>query len=118
MPNKTVQLVDPINTHDGKIAAVEFRPPTATEYWDLGDPVIWAQNPDGSLFPVENSDLMRRYIQRLCVVPKDPLLLEQMSLADGMAVKAAVHDFFSEARSASIAAALRSSGTSDGAQKS
>lgn len=105
---RRVPLSAPIGAHGELVKEVVLREPRASDFFSLGDPFVWAQNADGSMFPVENSEAIRAYLDR-CVVSPDPLLMGQIGLADAMAVKAAMLDFFVQARTTSTTPATSSS---------
>jgi hypothetical protein len=96
---KEIALTSPITGHGGAITRLTVREPKAADFFDLGEPQVIARNPDGTVYAVENDAAVREYVSR-CVVDCDPLLLRQLCLADAMAVKAAVLDFFLAARQA------------------
>jgi hypothetical protein len=97
---KTTEIVltSPITGHGGAISRLVIREPKAADFFALGEPQVIARNPDGTVYAVENDAAIRDYVSRC--VDCDPLLLSQLSLADAMAVKAAVLDFFLAARQA------------------
>lgn len=98
----TVKLSEPLVTHAGALSAVVLREPTASEYWENGEPTRWAYNPEGIGFRVENDMAIKAYIESCLIEPADKLLLGQIkSLKDGMAIKKAVLDFFQAAQTAS-----------------
>lgn len=99
MKKTTVPLSEPIKGHAGDIRQVVLREPTGSEYIELGEPYVIARNKDGTMYSVENDQVIATYLER-CVVEPDALLLKQMGLKDGMAVKAALLDFFHGARAA------------------
>lgn len=92
-----VPLLDPIGGHGELIREVVLREPKGSDYQSLSDPFIIARNADGSLFPVENPEIIRAYLER-CIVSPDPLLLAGLGLADAIAVKNALLSFFTEAQ--------------------
>jgi hypothetical protein len=96
----TVKLSAPITAHDKVISSLTFREPNYNDYIALSDPVILAQNADGSLFPVENGETIRQYVER-CLIEVDPLLLGELPLADAIKIKRAITDFFADARETS-----------------
>ncbi|WP_158810232.1 hypothetical protein [Beijerinckia sp. L45] len=81
-------------THRGVCTEIVLREPTYDEYLDLGEIVTYGKAPDGTIFPVENSEVLRSYIARCIVEPKDPLALTQGGVKLGRAVKGAVEGFF------------------------
>ena len=86
-------------TGDGPINEVILREPTFDEYLDIGEPVTLAKTPDGMLFSVENSEVIRRYLQACLVQPKSALQLNQGGMKLAQAVKGAVLGFFHDAPS-------------------
>lgn len=97
---KEVALKTPLTAHDRVISKVTLREPNFSDYIALGDPVILARNADGALFPVDNGEVLSKYIER-CLVDLDPLLLAQIGLTDAMAIKREMNSFFLEARESS-----------------
>ena len=86
--------------HGTVLHEVVLREPSFDTYLDLGDIVTFGKAPDGTIFPVENSEILRTYIARCLVEPKDPLLLTQGGITLARAVKGAVLGFFHDAPSA------------------
>lgn len=104
-----VDLIEPIATHHGPAARVVLREPNGRQYADLGDPSVYARNPDGTAYVVENPAVIAQYLEG-CIVEPEPLLtLPQLGLADAMRVKDALLDFFAAARQAGSKAAPSSS---------
>jgi hypothetical protein len=95
---KAVPLATPLVGHNKHFQSVEIREPTAADFWENGEPTRWAYTKDGIGFRIENDAAIKAYIEACVVEPKDPLLLGQMTLADAIAVKEAVLDFFTAAR--------------------
>ena len=113
MPNKTIKLAEPIKGHDGDIRAVVLREPRASDLFALGEPIVYAQTASGMFFTSEKEETIRAYLDRCIVEPSDKLLLEQLSLRDGIQVKEALLGFFMDARQGpSPDAATSSSSTS------
>lgn len=100
MSDVIVKLKKPVTAHNELISEVVLREPRAHDFFTLGDPYVVARNDDGSMFPVEDRNIIKDYIDR-CVVKPDPMLLGMIGLADAMAVKEAVLGFFVSARSTS-----------------
>ncbi len=112
--NVTVTLGTPIPGHKGPIDKVVIREPRAGDYFELGEPVIYTQSREGRLIGAEHTETVKAYLDRLIVEPKDQLVLGQMDLADSMKVKAAMMDFFINARLKSFGIdAISSSSTSE-----
>lgn len=92
-----IDLAEPLKGHGAPVKTITVAEPKGKDFYRLGDPYVVARNPDGTLFHVENDELVRAYIE--ACVDCDPLLLDQLTLGDAMAVKDAVLGFFTDARS-------------------
>lgn len=90
-----------LTTHAGPVFEVVLKPPGFDDYLDLGEIVTWGKAPDGTVFTVQNGEVLRAYIARCLVQPKDPLALNQGGLLLARAVRGAVLDFFRDDTSAS-----------------
>jgi hypothetical protein len=97
MPNIKIKLAKPIEGHDVKITEIEMREPNGRDFFELGEPIAWAQNKAGLAFTADKEEVILAYAERL-LVGVDPLLLGQLSLKDAIAVRNAVVDFFVAAR--------------------
>ena len=99
---KTIVLIEPITGHGDEgtapITQLTFREPRYADLIQFGELNAYARSEDGLLFSSEKDDVIRSYINRLLIEPKDPALLNQLCLADGLMVKELVHDFFGTAR--------------------
>lgn len=93
----TIDLLDPLTGHKGPVKTITIREPKGKEFLAFGDPYIVARQPDGTLYPVEDGGAIARYIE--ACVDLDPLLLDQLGLADAIRVKETVLGFFTDARS-------------------
>lgn len=91
-----VALSEPITGH-GQVTKVILKVPRAGDYFALGEPIAYAKKGDGTMFAVENIDVLKGYIDRLLVQP-DALVFEGISLKDAFAVKEAVLGFFGSSR--------------------
>lgn len=96
MPNVTIKLSKPLPGHNGPITEIVIREPNCEDLLEFGDPCIYARLEDGTLFPAEDKEAIKRYVNRL--VDLDPLLLGKLSLADGLRIKDTVIGFFIDAR--------------------
>lgn len=105
---RRVTLVEPISGHGELIKEVVLREPRSNDFFSLGPPYVFAQNADGSTFPVEYSEVIKAYMEKSCVSP-DPLLLAQLGLTDAMAVKDALLSFFTQAQATLSRPAISSS---------
>lgn len=100
MANVTITLADAIEGHDGPIKTITLREPKYADVMALGEPTAYARSEGGMVYHAENEGVVKSYIERLLVEPNDPSLLLQVSLADALKLKGAVHDFFRAARQA------------------
>lgn len=98
----SVRLSRPVITHDGKVDTLTLREPKGSDYFALGEPFVIARNQDGTLYTVENVLTIEAYARRCIQSPGTAATLDDLTLADAHAVKAAVLDFFTEARQASL----------------
>lgn len=101
MPNVTIKLTTPIEGGEGQITEIVLREPRYGDVMLLGEPAAYARSEGGLVYTAERDGIIRSYVERLLVKPNDPALLLQCSLADSLALKEAVFDFFGDARKAS-----------------
>lgn len=100
MSQVTVKLSTPIRGHGGDIAEIILREPKYRDVISLGEPSAFARSDGGMVFSAEREGVVEGYIARLLVEPKDPALLDQLSIADTLKLKEAVYGFFAAAREA------------------
>lgn len=81
-------------THQGVVSEVVLQEPSYEDYLELGEITSWGKAPDGTLFTVENGEVLRAYIGKCLVQPKDPLVLGQGGFRLARAVRGAVLGFF------------------------
>lgn len=96
MKTTTIHLINPIATTYGSTTAIILREPTAREYLTTGEVFIGANTSNGPML-VEDSAAVAAYLSACIVEPKG-LRLDDVSLADGMALKEALFGFFGDAR--------------------
>lgn len=108
-----IPLFTPLVGHSGPITEVILKEPDFDTYLELGDPVTIARAPDGSIFTVENNVVIRAYIERCLVAPKDPIILEAGGFRLARQLRDAVLGFFragpSEAEASKTSATTSSS---------
>ena len=92
----TVKLLAPFEHHGITIDTVELKEPSGALYAQLGDPRIAVRNADGGYW-VEQSDVVKKYLDRLIVHQDGTVLLSLMSLPDVMAIKEELFRFFAAA---------------------
>lgn len=95
---KDLPLIDPIRGHETEIKVLTFREPGFIDLVELGEPVAMARSEGGLTYAAERDEVVRAYCERLLVEPKDPGLLAQVGLADGLRLKDLIFGFFKEAR--------------------
>lgn len=100
MSNVTVKLATPIEAHEGQLTSVTLREPKYSDMMALGEPASYARSDSGLIYTADNDDVIRAYIERLLVEPKDPALLMQLTLADTLQLRDAIFGFFQAARKA------------------
>jgi hypothetical protein len=90
-----IPLSKPLRAHGGEsITRIVLREPTFDEYNSIGDPWMIAASKDGAPFVVENVEVIKQYINRCVVEPKDTLLLNQASARVAKQVKEKLLTFF------------------------
>ena len=84
----------------GPFFEVVLKHPSLDDYFDLGEIVTWGKAPDGTVFTVQNGEVLRAYLSRCLVQPKDPLLLNQGGFTLARQLRNAILDFFRDGDSA------------------
>jgi hypothetical protein len=93
--NVSIPLKTPIKGPNGAMfKAIVLREPTFDEVVAREDPYTVAVSPGGIPFVVENSDVIRGYIDLCLVEPPDPALLKQADLHAARKVRQAILGFF------------------------
>jgi hypothetical protein len=93
--NVSIALKKPIKGPNGAMFnAIVLREPTFDEVVAREDPYTVAVSPGGIPFVVENSDVIRSYIDLCLVEPADPALLKQADLHAARKVRQAILGFF------------------------
>ncbi|MCA0275870.1 MAG: hypothetical protein LCH86_07700 [Proteobacteria bacterium] len=108
MASKTVKLTRSYTVHGKSFDCVVLREPKMKDLLALGEPWEAVSGVDGSRVPIEYLDRIEGYIDRLAIEPTADHLTE-LGLADALAVKAALGDFFIEARRPSTSSTASSS---------
>lgn len=93
-PAGTVKLSKPITGPKGPIHQLQFREPTFAELRRNGEPHTRAYGSDGMVVSRVNYDVISAYARDL-VEGTDPLLLDQCSARDGIAMAEMIIGFFS-----------------------
>lgn len=99
MAEKIVKLSRKYEAFGKVFDSVTLREPKLRDHFQLGDPVEIHSGPDGQgRFVIEHLDRVQGYLDRLAV-PEKPgrECIDDLDLADSIALKQAVNDFFTEA---------------------
>lgn len=99
---KTITLLVPIEHHGATLASLELREPSGALYAQLGDPRIVVQTKDGGYY-VEQTEVVKRYLDKLIVHQDGSVLLTLMSMPDVMRLKQELFSFFTVAETTIIA---------------
>ncbi len=83
-----------LTVHGSVITEIVLREPSFDDYLELGEIISYGKAPDGTIFSVENSEVLRGYFERCLVQPATPLLLAPGGMKLARAVKGAVLGFF------------------------
>lgn len=93
--NVVIPLKKPIKGPNGlSIANVILREPTFDDVMSLGDPYMIAVTTSKVPFQVENTEVIRSYLELCLVEPKDPALLKQIGAAKAIEIKDKLLAFF------------------------
>lgn len=95
--NVTIKLSAPIQTHQGFVSEINFRPPTLGEYLAIGELVTLVRSPNGNVIPTDNNENYSRYIEKLLLPPVQALQIEDCSLEVALEVKDIIANFFQTA---------------------
>jgi hypothetical protein len=76
---------------------LELKEPVGWLYIRLGEPRVMVFNASGSGYWVEQTDVIRAYLEELVVHPLGADVMKMISLEDAKAVKEAFFGFFAEA---------------------
>jgi hypothetical protein len=104
---KTIVLSSPIELFGKPIERVFLREPRASHLQRFGEPRFPVFQSDGTRYMVDRDDAIARYLDELLSLDGDKSIdvgggavLAQLSLGDGIALREALFDFFSQAREA------------------
>lgn len=100
----TIALKTPIKGPNGvSITEVILREPTFDDVMVLGDPYMIAVTQSKVPFQVENTEVIRSYLELCLEQPKDPALLKQIGAAKAIEIKDKLLAFFQPDAPASAA---------------
>jgi hypothetical protein len=94
---RTIKLVTPISWHGATLTLLTLKEPRGRDYIDLGEPRLMVRMSDGSSYFVEQTHIVKAYLDRCIDHEAGDFLLSLLSLADAQNLKAALLDFFSPA---------------------
>jgi hypothetical protein len=99
MPSHKIKLITPVALPGQKpIAEVELKEPSAALYVRLGEPRTPVFGSSGSMYFIENAEVIGKYLDALLVHEHGgEVLLALLSLDDGVAVKNRLLSFFDRA---------------------
>jgi hypothetical protein len=90
----TVKLASPVQWHGAALAEIRLKEPTGFQYIEIGEPRFPMTYASGGGYWVEDDARIRRYLDRCLDHEGGSMLFAQLALADAMAVKGALIDFF------------------------
>ena len=105
---KTIELAQPFEHHGATVTHVELKEPSGALYAQLGEPRILVRNTEGGYY-VEQTEIIKKYIDKLVVHQDGALLLTLMDLSDVMQIKEELFGFFAVAEAKIIARRVTSS---------
>jgi hypothetical protein len=109
---KTVKLATPIEWFGKRLAEIELREPTGSEYIRLGDPRVLVRSQTGSGYFVEQNEVIEKYLDACITIDGGASIMAQLNLQDAMTVKMEMLGFFLAA-AATTAARNSTSSSSD-----
>ena len=106
MKSVVIQLSEPLPWFSKTIEKLVVKEPSGALYLDLGEPRFFVRAADGTIFPIEREDVVAKYLGQIVVYENGEHvdggavpLLRALPLADTMALKGALLDFFVDAAS-------------------
>ena len=91
----TIRLKNPLKGPNNlQVKEVILREPMYDDVIELGDPYMIAVTASKVPFQVENSEVIRAYLDRCIVEPKDPALLKQVNARTAIEIKDKLLAFF------------------------
>jgi hypothetical protein len=98
MPTVKVKLSTPIEVFGKRVSEVEMKEPTAGQYVRFGDPRTPVFGASGSVYFIENAEVISKYLDTLLVHETGgEVLLLMLSLDDGVVLKRRLLSFFDRA---------------------
>lgn len=92
-----VKLFEPFELFNEVISEVVLKEPSGAQFAELGEPQVWVYSADGSTYAVEQTSVLRKYVEKSIQHSGGSDLLKMMSLGDVMQVKKELLGFFTEA---------------------
>lgn len=114
MPSAKIKLTEPIEVFGKRVSEVELKEPNGGLYVRLGDPRTPVFGASGSMYYIENAEVIARYLDALLLGHEHggEALLAQLSLNDAVAVKMRLLNFFDLAAVASMTSAAAQTSSS------
>jgi hypothetical protein len=97
MTTRTIKLSSPITWHGETLTTLTLKEPKGRDYIELGEPRLGVRMADGGYYMVEQTHLVKAYLDKCIDHEGGNFLIALMSLADAQALKAALFDFFAPA---------------------
>ena len=100
MDGKIIRLTKPVEAFGKTYSEITLREPTGAIFSRLGQPRIAVVNSNaGSGYWVERDEVISAYLDRLVQMDgaESVVVLQQLSLADSISLRAALFSFFDEA---------------------
>ena len=97
MTSKTIHLEKPFVLFDKQVTELEIKEPTGRQYADIGEPFVYIRNADGAVYSVEQTDVIKSFLDVCIAHDSGAHILGLLSLIDFKKVKRALLDFFTDA---------------------
>lgn len=94
---RTIKLTSPISFHSETLTTLTLKEPKGRDYIDLGEPRIGVRMADGGYYLVEQTHIVKAYLDRCIDHEAGDFLIALLTLTDAQNLKAALFDFFSPA---------------------
>ena len=111
---RTIKLAVPLTWHGEPVTLLTLNEPKGRDYIELGEPRIGVRLADGGYYFVEQTHIIKSYLDRCIDHEGGDLLVTLMSLADARAMKEAMLDFFYPAAATPGASPSPTSSSSSG----
>lgn len=96
----TISLKRPVLWHDQQVRELTVKEPTGRLLMAHGNAVTWSSSAGGNAFPIEDNDVIAKYVEGCVAHEGGAMIINLLSLEDALVVRDAVIGFFVAARSA------------------